>query len=71
MQFVVLNEKILKGGISNIYDKNKNIIYSKELIEGEMMLINDIENYHDVTNIELFDNEKIGYRDIIVLTTIG
>ena len=66
-----ISRKNIKGGVSNIYDKNKNIIYSKQLEEGEMIIINDIKNYHDVTNIELIDKEKIGYRDIIVLTTIG
>jgi len=66
-----ISRKNIKGGINRIYDINKNIIYSKQLEEGEMIIINDIKNYHDVTNIELIDKEKIGYRDIIVLTTIG
>ncbi len=66
-----IKRKNIKGGISRIYDNNKNIIYNKQLEEGEMLIINDIKNYHDVTNIELIDKEKIGYRDIIVLTTIG
>jgi hypothetical protein len=66
-----ISRKNITGGVSRIYDKDKNIIYSKQLQEGEMIIINDIKNYHDVTNIELIDKEKVGYRDIIVLTTIG
>ena len=66
-----ISRKNITGGISHIYDKNKNIIYNKQLEEGEMIIINDIKNYHDVTNIKLLDKEDIGYRDIIVLTTIG
>lgn len=66
-----INRENIKGGISRIYDIDKNIIYSKELEQGEMIIINDIKNYHDVTNIELVDATKPGYRDVIVLTTIG
>ena len=36
-----------------------------------MIVINDNEYFHNVSNIELLDKEKIGYRDIIVLTTIS
>ncbi len=61
----------ITGGTSIIYDNNKEIIYEKELNEGEMIVINDNEYFHNVTNIELLDKEQIGYRDIIVLTTIS
>ena len=61
----------IKGGCSIIYDENKKIIYEKELAEGEMIVINDNKYFHNVTNIELLDKEKLGYRDIIVLTTIS
>jgi len=61
----------ITGGTSIIYDNNKEIIYEKELNEGEMIVINDNEYFHNVTNIELLDKEKIGYRDVIVLTTIS
>lgn len=61
----------ITGGCSIIYDENKKIIYEKELAEGEMIVINDNKYFHNVTNIELLDKEKIGYRDIIVLTTIS
>ncbi len=60
----------IKGGISNIYDNKKNKIYSRELSQGDMIIINDTRLYHDVSNIELVDKEQIGYRDIFVLTTI-
>ena len=61
----------ITGGTSIIYDNNKEIIYEKQLNEGEMIVINDNEYFHNVTNIELLDKEKIGYRDVIVLTTIS
>tara|TARA_Y100000389_G_scaffold84757_4_gene81457 strand:+ start:7604 stop:9466 length:1863 start_codon:yes stop_codon:yes gene_type:complete len=60
----------IKGGVSNIYDNKKNKIYTKELLPGELLILNDRRLYHDVTNIELVDKEQIGYRDIFVLTTI-
>ena len=66
-----INRENIRGGISRIYDIDKNIIYSKELEQGEMIIINDVKNYHDVTNIELVDVTKPGFRDVIVLTTIG
>ena len=61
----------IKGGSNSIYDSNKNIIYEKELKEGELIIINDNEYFHNVSDIELLDKEKIGFRDIIVLTTIS
>ena len=60
----------IKGGVSNIYDNKKNKIYTRELSQGEMIILNDARLFHDVTNIELVDKEQIGYRDIFVLTTI-
>ena len=61
----------IKGGVSNIYDENKKLVYSSILKEGEFIIVNDNKYYHDVSEIELDDLNKIGYRDIIVLTTIS
>ena len=59
------------GAVNNIYDDGKNLIYSKQLEEGEIVIINDNKLFHEVTNMKLEDVEKEGYRDIFVFTTLG
>lgn len=61
----------IQGGISNVYDSDKNIALTKQLQRGEMLMINDAKMYHDVTPIKLDKQDKEGYRDIFVLTTIS
>ena len=57
-----VSRKNINGGVSRIYDKDKNIIYSQQLNQGEMIVINDVKNYHDVTNIELEDPRQIPFQ---------
>ena len=68
-----INRYNIEGGISNIFTSNNEIdkIYSKKLMKGEMIIINDNKLYHDVTNIKIINNDDIGYRDIFVFTTIA
>ena len=64
-----INRNNIEGGINNIYDKDKKLIYSKLLDEGEMLIINDNNYYHDVSTITSKDNN--GYRDMFIITTIS
>lgn len=66
-----INRENINGGISKIYDNNKNIVYQHQLQSGEFLIVNDNIMYHDVSLISLDDIRKIGYRDIFVFTTIG
>ena len=68
---ICINRENISGGISQIFDKEKKIIFEKELQNGEMLILNDNKLFHSVTNIELNNKNKIGYRDIMVLTTIS
>ena len=68
---LVINRENINGGINNIYDESKKIIYSKKLLEGDMVILNDNNLYHDVTNIYKKDKDKVGYRDVFVFTTIS
>ena len=54
-----------------IYDNKKNLVFTKKLNPGEMLIINDANMYHDVTPITLEKQDKIGYRDLFVFTTIS
>ena len=68
-----ISRKNINGGISNIYDESKNLVYSVKLEEGEMLIVNDNKMFHNVSSIKLDKrrNEiKEGYRDIFVFTTI-
>jgi hypothetical protein len=62
---LVLNKINTKGGKSNIYDKTKLKMYSKNLNINEGIFMNDTNYYHDVTPIECLDNNFIGIRDIL------
>ena len=66
-----IERKNIEGAISSIYDNNKNLIFSKQLDIGEILILNDNKMYHHVSNILLDNPEKIGYRDIFVFTTIS
>ena len=65
-----ITRKNIKGGISLVYDKHKNLIYNVQLAEGEIMILNDNNLYHDVLPIELYKEDEEGYRDVLVFTTI-
>ena len=67
----VINRENIQGGISNVYDSEKNIVLTNQLQRGEMLIVNDAKMYHDVTPIKLHDNNREGYRDIFVFTTIS
>jgi len=67
----VVDRVNIQGGISNVYDSDKNIVLTKQLQRGEMLIINDAKMYHDVTPIKLDKMDKEGYRDIFVFTTIS
>lgn len=66
-----ITRKNIKGGISLIYDSSKNLIHNLQLGEGEIIILNDNKLYHDVLPIELYKEDKEGYRDILVFTTIS
>lgn len=66
----IINRENIKGGINTIYNEGIEI-YSKELEIGSSVILNDRKLHHHVTNIELIDIEKIGYRDIFVFTSLN
>lgn len=68
---ICIERNNIEGGISNIYNNNKEIVLTRQLDLGELLILNDNLMYHDVSNIILNDVSKIGYRDIFVLTTIS
>ena len=64
----VVNRYNVKGGISKIYDNDKNEIYQTILNENEYIFQNDTDLYHYVTPIEYCNennSDNYGYRDLI------
>lgn len=61
----------ISGGDSLIYDSNKILILSYPLKSGELILLNDRQYFHSVSNLLKKDPNKPAYRDILVLTTIN
>jgi len=66
----IINRENIKGAVNTIYNEGVEI-YSKELEVGCSVILNDRKLYHHVTNIELVDIKKIGYRDIFVFTSLN
>ena len=64
---LVINHNNVKGGISKIYDLDKNILESIILKENKFIFQNDKTLYHYITPIKCYDNNYLGFRDIIGL----
>ena len=64
---LVINHINLKGGISKIYDLDKNIIDEHILKEKEFIFQNDKKLYHHITPVECYNDNYLGFRDIIGL----
>jgi len=61
---LVINRINLKGGISDIYDMDKNLLKFVILNENELIFQNDKKLYHYVTPIECSNKDYLGFRDI-------
>lgn len=64
---LVINHNNIKGGVSKIYDLDKNILESVVLKENKFIFQNDKTLYHYITPIECYDDNYLGFRDIIGL----
>jgi len=64
---LVINHNNVKGGVSKIYDLDKNILESVILKENKFIFQNDKTLYHYITPIECYDDNYLGFRDIIGL----
>ena len=63
----MINRINLKGGISDIYDMDKNLLKFVILNENELIFQNDKKLYHYVTPIKCLNKDYLGFRDIIGL----
>lgn len=67
---LVFNRFNIKGGISYIYDNNKNEIYNCILNKNDFTFMSDKNLYHYVSPIEYYISdgfEEYGYRDLLGL----
>ena len=67
----MVNKENVVGGITTIYDLNRNALTSFELKDFlDIAIVNDHIVYHGVSEIQLHNNinSKVGVRDILVLT---
>lgn len=65
-----VNRENIMGGVTKIYTLDNNEIYSTILKPGEMIILNDREVKHYVSNIVRMKNDKVSFRDVLVLTTV-
>ena len=69
---ICINRNNIVGGETIIYDNNKIPIYNKQLEEGEILIVNDNDYYHSVSDITSHNIDlDYAYRDIFVFTTIS
>lgn len=66
---MLLERQCIKGGVSELFDNNKEHIVSTMLKrEGDAILLNDKVLWHRVTEIRPDKQSVQGYRDVLVLT---
>jgi hypothetical protein len=66
---MLLNRDNISGGLSHIYDDSKELLLETKLNQlGDAVLIDDRKVWHGVSEIYPKDNNKIGNRDVLVLT---
>jgi len=67
----MINKDNVTGGITTIYDSNKNPLTAFELENFlDIAMVNDHTVYHGVSEIQPRDNNgnKVGFRDMLVIT---
>ncbi len=63
---VMIKREGIVGGENKLFDNEKHLIASKTLLkEGDLVILNDKELYHDVSSIE--PEEESGYRDMLMI----
>lgn len=66
---MLLERNNIKGGVSHIYDEEKKLQFGAVLEEmGDSVMLDDRKVWHGVSEIYALDEEKPGYRDVLVLT---
>jgi hypothetical protein len=58
----------VKGGISLLYNMDRELQFAETLQPGDLLFVNDVEILHDTTPITRVATDRVGYRDIIILT---
>jgi hypothetical protein len=60
----------VSGGVSMLSpDRGKTISFMQTLAAGDLLLINDPEVWHNTTPIEQLRTDRLGYRDIVIITS--
>ena len=65
-----VNKQNIDGPQNQVLDLNKNIVYTKIMIPGESLILNDRKFFHNVTPLKKILEDK-SFRDIFVITTIS
>lgn len=68
LAILCVNRINVAGGISFIYDEQRDIVFAGQLEAGDILFIDDVKLWHDTTPIRQPDVGMPGYRDIIILT---
>ena len=66
---VCINRQNIDGGISDLADGNRFRLFSRLLMPGEMVLIDDSKLWHNATAIRRVDPQAPAFRDIVILCT--
>jgi hypothetical protein len=67
---LLVNRSNVSGGVSLLSpDRGQTISFSRTLAAGDLLLINDREVWHNTTPIEQLRGERLGFRDIVIITS--
>lgn len=63
-----VNRVNVEGGISFLFNIDKELVFAGILQPGDLLLINDVELFHDTTPIRRVKKDRPGFRDVLLLT---
>ena len=70
---LIIDRHNISGGISSVYNNNKELLYRELLKENDFILQDDKDLFHYVTPIKYYESdgfEDYGYRDLLGLDII-
>jgi hypothetical protein len=67
---LLINRVNVSGGISLLsFDRGKSLAFARELVPGDLLLVNDTVMWHNTTPIQQLVRDVPGLRDIVIVTS--
>lgn len=57
------------SGLTSLLDNDKELLFESVLEEGDMLFFDDRITYHDTSEVIKKEKDKLGYRDVFILSS--